>query len=262
MKGAPPPYPPDVMTFFDPILRAGSLRAGDLDDLRFFGVGGALVAGEGDGASADGVFRRWDGLAGAALRRARRAGLEAWAAVGVSPLEIPRRGLEALLAELPHRLGRPRVAVVGPLGLERGGAREEEVLARQLALASELRVPVLLRAAPGERAARRALAVVRESELPPERVLAGAAGLRDVRTIRGCGHLAALDLSAGSLDEAVRIVRALGPEGLALASGAGDGAGDLLAIPRAAGRMHKAGLSAAVIRRVCGENARRWVGGS
>ena len=51
-------------------------------------------------------------------------------------------------------------------------------------------------------------------------------------------------------------MRSLGPEGIVLGSGAGDGAGDLLALPRAAARMLKAGLSSAVVRRVCGGNAR------
>jgi uncharacterized protein len=78
--------------------------------------------------------------------------------------------------------------------------------------------------------------------------------------IRACGYTAGLSLSASgggdALDEAVRLVRSLGPEGLALGSGAGDGAGDLLAVPRAAARMAKAGLSPAVVRRVCGANAR------
>jgi predicted metal-dependent TIM-barrel fold hydrolase len=248
------------VTFFDAQLRAGSLRAGDLEDLRFFGVAGALALGEGRAARADDVLRRWAELAGGALRRSRRAGIEAFAAVGVSPREIPRRGLEALLAELPHVLGRPRVVAVGPVGLDQGGAREEEVLERQLALAAELRLPVTVGEAGSARAARRALAVVAEAGLPPERVLVSAANLAAVRTIRGCGHVAALVLAGGALDEAVGIVRALGPDGIALASGAGDGAGDLLSLPRAAARMEKAGLSRAVIGRVCGGNARRWLG--
>jgi predicted metal-dependent TIM-barrel fold hydrolase len=57
------------------------------------------------------------------------------------------------------------------------------------------------------------------------------------------------------VEEAARTVRELGPEGIALASHAGDGLGDLLAIPRAADRMSRLGLSDAVIRRVCGRNA-------
>jgi predicted metal-dependent TIM-barrel fold hydrolase len=255
-----------VTALFDALLHPASLRGGDLEDLRFFGVGGALACADAGAGSAPEVARGWSALAGPVLRRMRRAGVAGYAAVGVHPLLIPRRGLEALLAELPEHLGRPRVVAVGPVGVEHGGRREEEVLARQLALAAELRRPALVHtpSRDRERLTRRALAVLREAEVPPERALV-VADARTVRMIRACGHAAALSLAdpggrGAPIDDAVRIVRALGAEGIALASGAGDGAGDLLALPRAAARLAKAGLSAAVIRRVCGENVRALLG--
>jgi predicted metal-dependent TIM-barrel fold hydrolase len=177
---------------------------------------------------------------------------------------VPWRGLEALLAELPDFLGRPHVAALGAVGLEEGGEREETVFGRQLELARELRLPVVVHTPwrAKERVTRRALAVLREHELEPGRVLVTRADARTVKMIRACGYAAALSLSAGSdaIGEAVKLVASLGPEGLALGSGAGDGAGDLLALPRAAGRLAKAGLSPAVVRRVCGGNVARWLG--
>jgi hypothetical protein len=251
------------VTFFDAALRAASLRSSDLADLRFFGVVGALVLPDDGPASAADLVRGWEDLAGPVLRRLRRAGLVARAAIGIPAQRIPRRGVEALLASLPEHLGHRGVAAVGPVGLEAGGRREEEVFERQLALAAELRRPVVVQTPrrDRERFTRRALAVLRASGVEPGRALVAFADGRTVRMIRACGYLAALSLSdadgrAAPIDEAVRLVRALGPDGLALASGAGDGAGDLLALPRAAARLRKAGLSAAVVRRVCGANAR------
>jgi predicted metal-dependent TIM-barrel fold hydrolase len=246
------------VTLFDAQLRAATLRSGDLEDLQFFGVAGALVCGEGRPGD---VAREWGELAGPVLRRMRRAGLAGYAALGIHPRAIPRRGLEALLAELPEHLGRPRVVAVGPVGLEEGGRREEEVFARQLALAVELRRPVFVHAPSRdrERVTRRALAVLREAGVEPGRA-AVTADARTARMIRACGFLAAVSLSpsagtAQPIEDAVRLVRSVGAVGLALASAAGDGAGDLLALPRVAARLRKAGLSAAVVRRVCGENA-------
>jgi predicted metal-dependent TIM-barrel fold hydrolase len=253
---------------FDARLLARPLRAADLDDLRFFGVGGALVP-TGDAAapaSADGLRAAWADLCGPTLRRLRRAGLLARAALGVHPRLIPSRGLEALLHELPDFLGRPGVAAIGEVGLDEGGAREERLLLRQLELAAHLRLPVVVHLPWRRRQAvtRRLLALLREAEVEPARVLVPA-DARTVRTVRACGHAALLSLSggggaAGALDEAVRLVRALGPEGLVLASGAGEAGGDLLALPRAAARLAKAGLSPAVVRRVCGENALQLLG--
>jgi predicted metal-dependent TIM-barrel fold hydrolase len=249
---------------FDPLLHARALGARDLADLRFFGVAGALVPS--DDAVAPGgaaaVRRGWDEVS-AGARRLRRARLAGYAALGIHPRRIPARGLEGLLAELPHALGRPEAAAVGAVGLADGGELEERVLLRQLELARELRLPVLVStpARGRERRIRRLLALLREAELEPGQVLVAGADARTVRSIRACGHLAGLTLSSsaagprGAIDAAVGVVRLLGPEGLVLASDAGLTGGDLLALPRAADRLARAGLSDAVIRRVCGGNA-------
>lgn len=252
---------------FDALLRAGGLRPPEIEDLRFFGVAGALVPSDDSAVpcTADAVRRGWDEVL-AAARRLRRGGLAAWAALGVHPARIPARGLEALLAELPGALGRPEAAAIGLVGLAAGGELEERVLARQLELARELRLPVVV-ATPWrgrERATRRLLAVLQESEVEPGRVLVAGADARTVRAIRACGHLAALPLSGdgrrSGIDAAVRVVRSLGAEGIVLGSDAGQSGGDLLALPRAADRLEKAGLSDAVVRRVCGENALAFLG--
>jgi len=256
--------------FFDAHLGATALSARDLADLRFFGIAGALCPAS-DAvapATAAAIHAAWEDLAGRVVRRLRRGGIAAWAALGVHPRRIPWRGLEALLAELPELLGRPEVVAIGEIGLEEGGAREEQVFARQLAMARELRLPVLVHTPWRDkvRRTRRILALLREADLPPERVLVDHADARTVRMIRSFGHAAGVSLSAGGrgragpVEEAARLVAALGPEGLVLDSDAGEGGGDLLALARAADRMAKAGLSEAVVRRVCCGNALAWLG--
>jgi predicted metal-dependent TIM-barrel fold hydrolase len=250
------------VTLFDAQLNPVALREGDLSDLRFFGVVGALAPAAAVTPATREVLRRaWDALAPAATRRLARAGLAGYAAIGIHPRSIPLRGLEALLADLPEWLGRRGVVAIGAIGLDEGGPREEPVFARQLELARELRRPVVVHTPWRDKArvTRRTLAILREHELDPARVLVSRADGRTVKMIRACGYAAGVSLSSSiagePIDEAVRLVRSLGPEGLVLSSDAGDGAGDLLALPRAAARMAKAGLSPAVIRRVCGSNA-------
>jgi predicted metal-dependent TIM-barrel fold hydrolase len=157
---------------------------------------------------------------------------------------------------------------LGAVGLGAGGELEERVLARQLELARELRLPVVVDTPwrSRERVTKRTLALLRAAELEPARVLVAGADARTVRAIRACGYLAGLPLSATSrgprdgVDAAVAVVSALGPEGLVLGSDAGVGGGDLLALPRAADRLAKEGLSDAVVRRVCGGNAVAFLG--
>lgn len=256
------------MTFFDGHLRAGSLRTADLADLAFFGVAGALVAaGDEPSASAPAISRAWSAILGVEVRRLRRAGLAGYAAVGVHPRRIPRRGLEALLAELPDHLGKRGVVALGAIGLETGGGSEESVFLRQLDLARELRLPVIVTTPwrDRERMTRRTIAILRDSQLDPKRVRVDQADARTVKMIRACGYSAGLSLSssggrADPIDEAVRLVRSMGPEGIVLCSATGEGPGDLLALPRAAARLAKARLSSAVVTRVCRDNALALIG--
>lgn len=251
--------------WFDAFLHARSLSPRDLADLRFFQVTGALVPADDatgpGGASA--VRRAWQETV-AAARRLRRAGLAGYAAVGIHPRRIPARGLEALLSELPDALGRPEVVALGAVGFEEGTPLEERVLLRQLELAVELRLPVLLTApARGrERAIRRLLALLQDAGLPAGQALVTGVDGRTVKTVRAFGQLAGLSLSRGEdpVKAAVEVVAALGPEGLVLGSEAGLSGGDLLSLPRTADRLVRAGLSEAVIRRVCGTNAIAFLG--
>jgi predicted metal-dependent TIM-barrel fold hydrolase len=248
---------------FDAFLHARTLGPRDVADLRFFGVEGGLVPSDDaiPSPSAAAVRRGWDEVA-LAVKRLRRAGLAAWGALGVHPRRVPLRGLEALLADLPGALGRPEIAALGAVGLDGGGELEERVLVRQLELARELRLPVVVSTPwrAREKGTRRVLALLREAELEPSSVLVAGADARTVRAIRACGHLAGLSLSGDGLERAVDLVATLGPEGLVLGTDAGLAGGDLLALARVADRLGHAGLSDAVVRRVCGGNALAFLG--
>jgi len=250
--------------FFDALLHAADLRAADAEALRFFGVAGALVP-SGDRfhpTTAAALQAHWEATIGA-VKALRQRGLPAWAALGVDPRRIPRRGLAERLAGLPELLGRPEVAAIGPAGLEAGGSGEEELFLAQARLARDLRLPLLVRT--GWRARTRQVArlleLLDEAEVPPERVLVLHADARTLPVILAHGHRALVALSGPrGVEEAARLVARHGAEGIVLGSDAGDGGGDLLAVPRAADRLQRAGLSVAVIRRVCLQNALGWLG--
>jgi predicted metal-dependent TIM-barrel fold hydrolase len=183
------------------------------------------------------------------------------------------------------------VVAIGPIGLAGGTEREELVFSRQVDLARELRLPVLVYTPDHDKTkiTRRVLDLLRRAEVDPRRVLIDRADALTVRLIREVGYSAVLSLGAGqhaerslqarressrvpnaprdrrrsrrdAVDEAASLVRSLGSRGIVLASGAGDGLGDLLALPRAADRLGRLGLSDAVIRRVCGLNALEVLG--
>lgn len=250
--------------FFDALLDAAALRPADVETLRFFGVSGVLVTSSDafHPPTAGALREHW--LATVASARAlRRAGLPAWASLGVDPRRLPRRGLAERLAELPELLGRREVAAIGPAGLELGGEAEEEVFLAQARLAAELRLPLLVRAGRRARArlTGRLLTLLEDVELPPGKVLVLHADARTLPVLRARGHLALVTMPGRSgVDEAARLVARHGAEGIVLGSDAGGGGGDLLALPRVADRLQRAGLSVAVIRRACLQNALEALG--
>lgn len=248
---------------FDALLHAAALRPADVEALRFFGVAGVLLPSSDDfhPATAAGLRDHWLATV-AAARRLRRQGLPAWAALGADPRRLPRRGLAERLAELPELLGRPEVAALGPAGLDAGGAVEEAAFLEQARLAAQLRLPLLVRAGHRHRARQvgRLLELVAEAEVAPGQVLVMHADGRTLPVLRARGHLALVTMPGRhGVEEAARLVSRHGAEGIVLGSDAGQG-GDLLALPRVADRLQRAGLSLGVIRRACLGNALAWLG--
>lgn len=251
---------------FDPRLHPAALADRDLETLQLFGVRTVIAVADATAhpATPEGLFAHFDELLGTQLPRLERSGLRAYAALGVHPAALPRRGLQQVLDALPGYFQGGKVIALGQLGLMKADAAEEEALLAQLELAQQFHKPAIV-AAPGrdkERVTRRLLSTLQRAALEPSRILVDGAVGRTVRVIRELGFCAGLTLHPDHLtvERAVALVRTLGPERLVLDSAAGDGASDILSLSRAAHRLQKAGLSARVIRRVTSENARALFG--
>jgi len=249
----------------DARIHPAGLSDADLETLRYFGVDGVVQVADGrPQAKADALLAHFEALVSQQLPRLKRAGLAAWTALGVHPGALPKRGLSQVLETLPAFCDRGRVVAIGLVGLLHGGEAEEEAVLAQLELAEKLSLPVVaaVPARQKEVLTRRLLTVLRDSGFPPQKVLVDGATGRTVRVIRECGHHAGLSLHPDHLtvEKAVALVRALGPERLVLSTAAGDGPSDIVALGRAVHRLEKAGLSRGVVTRVSGENAAAFYG--
>lgn len=255
----------------DAHVHADGLSDAAADLLASFGVEQVLVCAH-DGAierlepSSATWLAQFDRLLSVEAERLRRHGLRALFAIGVHPAHAPWRGLEELLHRLPAYLSHPSVVAIGALGLKAGDDRERWVLGRQLEMARDLRRPVLVASPPLDPhgGMKPLAALVKQYELPPERVLIEHVTPGMVPLLRACGFSIALEASPGRLsaEDVVTIVRRYGPERFILTSHAGDGAADTLAVPQMAMRLEEAGLSRAVVERVARENALRFAGRS
>ncbi len=258
MAQGPPP-------FVDLHLHAEGVSDADLTTLAWFGLRAAVTCANDAGASsAEELRRHWDGLVTVQVQRLHAAGIRPWVALAVHPARIPWHGVDDLLHRLPRYFDDPRVVAVGEVGLHQGGEREEELLARQLELSVALRKPVIVHT-PGQAklaATRRLLALLRESRVDPARVLVDHVTEETFLLVRACGHFAGLTLQPGLLEpaQAAQLLSRNGAQGVVLTSDIGEGATDLLALPRAAEALRKAGLSGALSRRALYEGPLAFLG--
>jgi predicted metal-dependent TIM-barrel fold hydrolase len=240
--------------FIDLHLHAEGVRDTDLTTLSLFGLAAAVTCSHDAGASRkDDIRAHWDDLVTVQTARLLRAGIRPLVALALHPSRIPWHGVDALLHALPRYFDDPRVVALGELGLDLGTEREEEVLQRQLALSLELRRPIIVHTPFVEKLARtkRLLSLLKEARVPPSRVLVDHVTAETFPLVRALGFWTGLTLQPGGLDaqSAALLIQKNGAENVVLTSDIGDGASDLLALPRAAEALRRAGLSNALSRR-------------
>jgi len=150
-----------------------------------------------------------------------------------------------------------RLVALGELGLDQGGEREEEIFSRQLELAAQLRRPAIVHTPDREKPARtrRMLALLKGSPLDPSRVLVDHVSPETFALARGMGCWCGLTLQPGlfEAEAAAGLISRHGAERIVLTSDIGEGATDLLALPKADEALKAAGLTAGLRRRVLWE---------
>jgi predicted metal-dependent TIM-barrel fold hydrolase len=229
--------------------------------MRIFGVTAAIVVAHHSPpqATARALLEYFDTIVQVQLPRLARAGIRGYAALGIDPRCVPHRGLHEVLSALPAYFRGGRVVALGEVGLQRGGAAEEDALTEQLLLARKLKLPVLVHTpvSDKERVTRRVVNLLRLAAIPAAQVLVDHTNVHTARLVLACGYTAGLTVHPDELsaESATALVRRMGSERLVLDSDLGDGPGELLGLSRAANLMTKQKLSKRVVERVCFKNA-------
>lgn len=244
--------------FVDLHLHADGISSEDLETLAYFGLKAAVTCARDAGkGSAEELRKHWDELVQIQTQRLKSAGIRPLVALALPPNRIPWHGVDDLLNRLPHYFDDPRVVALGELGLADGTPREEDIFSRQLDLAARLRRPVIVHTPGKEKLLRtkRLLALLQESPLSPSSVLIDHVSEETFPLVRGFGYWAGLTLQPGGIEPqaAVALISRHGAERLVLTSDIGEGATDLLALPKAADALRKAGLSEELAHRVLSE---------
>ncbi len=251
--------------FVDLHLHADGISSDDLATLAYFGLKAAVTCARDAGAgSAQELVRHWDSLVQIQTQRLKMAGIRPFVALALHPARIPWHGVDELLHRLPHYFDDPKVVAIGEIGLQDGTEREEDVFARQLTMAARLRKPAIVHTPGREKLqrTRQVLALLKASPLPPEQVLVDHVSEETFSLARGFGCWTGLTLQPDLFDAetAAAVISRHGAERIVLTSDIGEGATDLLALPKAAEALAKAGLSEELSRRVLWENPLSFVG--
>jgi predicted metal-dependent TIM-barrel fold hydrolase len=192
--------------------------------------------------------------------RASQFGIRHFCTLGLDPKEANYPELaEGVIGLLRRYLAKDGVLAVGEIGYDEINHVEEKYFAEQLELAKQFDLPALIHTPHRDkkRGTERSLALVRESGLPPERVLIdhNTEETLGLTLNSGCwaGHSIYPDTK---MDEArmVALVSKYGSERILINSAADWGVSDPLKVPKTAAALRAAGVEEREIERIVWSN--------
>ncbi len=254
------------LPFVDPHVHADSRSVEEFPRLAAAGCVGLLaLSGPGGGyRSPDSLLDHFRRLDRVDRPRIEAAGLRAWIGVGIHPAGIPENDLDGMLEAWPEALAEYRAAAVGEVGLERGGEREERVLARAFAVAAAAGLPLVLHTPRRDkrRLLERALELLAASACPPQRVLADHLDADTLEPARAAGCWLGLSVHPAKLGPAAAadLVERYGIERLLIDSDMGVNPSHLFALPATISALRDRGLGEPDIRAVVCDHAAALIG--
>ncbi|HET9141476.1 TatD family hydrolase [Actinophytocola sp.] len=250
------------MRIFDPHIHMTSRTTADYRQMYDAGVR-ALVEPAfwlGQPRTSVGSFVDYfDSLLGWEPFRAAQFGIAHHCAIALNPKEANDPRCAGVLDLLPRYLAKDRVVAVGEVGYDSMTPEEDAAFARQLALAIEHELPVLVHTPHRDKAAgtRRTLDVVRESGIPPERVVVDHLNEVTVRMVAESGCWMAFSIYPDTKmdpDRMVRVLREFGTDRMLVNSAADWGNSDPLRTSMTGAAMLAGGFGPADVDKVLWQN--------
>ncbi|WP_405654374.1 TatD family hydrolase [Streptomyces sp. NBC_00019] len=209
----------------------------------------------------------FDALLGWEPYRAAQFGIQHYCTIALNPKEANDPRCTGVLDVLPRYLAKDRVVAVGEIGYDSMTPEEDEALARQLRLAVEHELPVLVHTPHRDKAVgtRRTLDVVRESGIPPEHVLVDHLNELTVGMVADSGCWMGFSIYPDTKlteDRMVRILQEHGTERMLVNSAADWGRSDPLKTRKTADAMLAAGFDDDTVDQVMWRNPVAFYGQS
>ncbi|MGP4014802.1 TatD family hydrolase [Saccharopolyspora sp. 5N708] len=258
------------MRIFDPHIHMTSRTTDDYEAMHAAGVR-ALVEPAfwlGQPRTNVGSFTDYfDSLIGWERFRAAQFGIRHHATIALNPKEANDPRCREVLDVLPRYLAKDGVVAVGEVGYDSMTPEEDDAFAHQLQLAVEADLPVLVHTPHRDKPAgtRRTLDVVRESGLPPERVLVDHLNEVTIDLVVETGCWMGFSIYPDTkMDEErmVALLREYGPDRVLVNSAADWGRSDPLKTRATGDAMLRAGFTEADVDEVLWRNPVAFYGQS
>ncbi|MQY05974.1 TatD family hydrolase [Actinomadura macrotermitis] len=250
------------MRIFDPHVHMSSRTTDDYEAMRAAGVRAVVEPAFwlGQPRTSVGSFTDYfDALLGWEPYRAAQFGVRHHCTIALNPKEANDPRCRGVLELLPRYLAKDGVVAVGEVGYDAMTPAEDEVFRVQLGLAAEHGLPVLVHTPHRDKAAgtRRSLDVVRESGLPPERVLVDHLNELTVAMVKDAGSWMGFSVYPDTkMDERrmVALLKEYGTDRILVNSAADWGRSDPLKTYKVGLAMLEAGFSAGDVDTVLWRN--------
>jgi predicted metal-dependent TIM-barrel fold hydrolase len=251
------------MKMFDPHIHMTSRTTNDYEAMAAAGIAAVVEPAfwVGQPRTHAGSFEDYFlSLVGWERFRASQFGIRHFCTIGMNPKEANDRALaEDVLALMPRYLEKDGVVAVGEIGYDDVTPIEEEMFSRQIELAAQYDLPVLVHTPHRDkkRGTERSLALVRECKFPVERVLIDHNNEETLPLTLDSGCWAGHSIYPHTkMDEQrmAALVRRYGPERILVNSAADWGVSDPLKVPKTVEAMRDAGIEESVIQKVVWDN--------
>lgn len=190
-------------------------------------------------------------------KRAAKNGVKLYSAIGVHPRSISS-DYEIVLLKLPELLDNKNVVAIGEIGLETGSKKEKEVFIKQLKLAQELDIKVIVHTPrTNKKEITEITATIIEDTIDTSLVLLDHVDKSIIRRVLDFNGILGLTVQPQKMtsDEAVKMMDEYGYDKFVLDSDMSSSPSDPLSVPKTVHKLRLSGVEPIDIKKVSYSNA-------
>jgi predicted metal-dependent TIM-barrel fold hydrolase len=255
------------LRIFDPHIHMYARTTDDYETMSLAGIEAVIDPSFWLGSArhyAGTFYDYFEHLLGYEAQRASDYGIKHHCCISVNPREANDLALaNEVLERLPEYFDRPGCVALGEIGFDRGTEAEEEIFRKQLRLANDRRMPILIHTPHQYKkvGVERILKIIVAEDVDQQLVIVDHNTEETMPLFAGTEYwvgLTVYPVTKLSPERAVNIARQYGLERLLVNSSADWGPSDVLSVPKVAQLMLRVGFSRAEVEHLVWENPIRF----